>query len=421
METGIDNASASAWIGALASGLPFLGAPGITWLCTHKALARTYYVSIGFLVCLVALVAAAFSKTIPALIVTQGMLFGLGVLVMDNPIMIIVNTWFVKRRGIAYGILFAVCDLFGFGWSFLAAYLLQHLRLQKTMLIFAAMVFVVSGPCIFLLRERGAKSIFSSGIETPTPHTPKIGSSTPKRYEKYAIITRFSMQRYYQCYMFYVLALSNLAQASAYYLPFIYLPSYTRALGYSSQQGALILALANLAQIIGEVGFGMLSDYVNVHVLVVISATVAALSTFLIWGFANSFGMLIAFALVFGSSGAGYIALWARMGTLFGEKDAHMVYSMMCAGRGLGSIASGPISTALLGNEIIKHAYGAARYRNLILFAGSSLAVSAGLGMIGVVTTARTMVRRRPSRSAKPVIKESCGNERRFQQTSSLV
>lgn len=347
-----------------------------------------------------ALVGAAFSRTMPTLIVTQGMLFGFGILFMDNPIMIIVNTWFVKRRGIAYGILFAVCDLFGVGWSFLAHFLLMRLGLQSTMLIFAGIVFLVSGPCLFFLRERGAKSIFSTGPESAVPHTPKIGSGSPRRFEKYAIITKHSTDRYYHCYMFYVLALSNLAQAFAFYLPFIYLPSFATSLGYSSGEGALILALANLAQIIGEVGFGLLSDYVNVHILVVISSSVAALSTFLLWGFANSFGMLIAYALVFGTFGAGYIALWARMGTLFGEKDAPMVYSVMCAGRGI-SIASGPISSAILKGRIVNGAFGAGRFRTLVLFVGVCLSVSAALGLTGVVSTSKQVFTRGSSHAGK--------------------
>ena len=152
--------------------------------------------------------------------ITQGLLFGIGILLMDNPLMIILNTWFVRRRGIAYGILFGVCDLIGVGWSFLASYLLLHLGLRKTMLIFAAIVFAVSGPCLFFLRERGAKSVFSPGFETPTPQTPRRGSGTPNRYEKYAIITKYSTKRFYHCWLFYLLAAANLAHACAYYLPF---------------------------------------------------------------------------------------------------------------------------------------------------------------------------------------------------------
>lgn len=215
-----EHGSESAWIGVLSSGLPFLGAPALVWLCTHKQLARIHYVWVGFVTCVCSLIGAAFSQSMPALIVTQGLMFGVGILLMDNPIMIMINTWFVRRRGIAYGILFGVCDLFGLGWSFLANYLLLHLGLRKTMLIFAAIVFVVSGPCLFFLRERGAKSIFSPGLETPTPQTPRRGSGTPKTYEKYAVITKYSKQRFYHCWLFYVLAICNLAHGCAYYLPF---------------------------------------------------------------------------------------------------------------------------------------------------------------------------------------------------------
>ena len=85
-------------------------------------------------------------------------------------------------------------------------------------------------------------------------------------------------------------------------------------------------------------------------------------------------------------SGAGYIALWARMGILFGEKDAQMVYSFMCTGRGLGAIISGPISTKLLRTVVDKSMYGNGRYEFLVVFVGTSMAASAVLGLVGAFT-----------------------------------
>ena len=89
--------------------MPFLAAPLIVYLCTHTRTSRIHYVWVGWLLGVVALVGAAFSPSIPALIITQGLLYGVGILLADNPLLLIVNTWFLSHRGMAYGIIFALC------------------------------------------------------------------------------------------------------------------------------------------------------------------------------------------------------------------------------------------------------------------------------------------------------------------------
>jgi hypothetical protein len=95
---------------------------------------------------------------------------------------------------------------------------------------------------------------------------------------------------------------------------------------------------------------------------------------------ADSHVLQYIYAILFGFSGAGFIALWARMGLLFGELEAPTVFGALCFGRGLGSIVAGPISSALLaaGNEadfarITTHWAGVAggRWRGVIACTGT--------------------------------------------------
>jgi hypothetical protein len=71
------------------------------------------------------MVAAAFCNSLLALVCTQGLLYGIGCFILDVPVLLILNTWFIRRRGLAYGITFAAMDVFGFGFSFLAQALLR--------------------------------------------------------------------------------------------------------------------------------------------------------------------------------------------------------------------------------------------------------------------------------------------------------
>lgn len=152
--------------------------------------------------------------------------------------------------------------------------------------------------------------------------------------------------------------------------------------------GAIVLAVANIGQVFGEVGFGRLSDKARVPTLVLLSAAGSSLAAFGLWSVATSLAYLFPFAILFGSFGSGFLALWPRMGTMFGEKDASMIYSLMSFGRGLGMIASGPMSTALLGHsssrteDLALNGSVTSVYRPVVLFVGSCMAASAILGLI---------------------------------------
>jgi len=155
-----------------------------------------------------------------------------------------------------------------------------------------------------------------------------------------------------------------------------------------------VLAVANLAQVIGEFFFGKVSDLVKVRGLCVLTSSLgASLATFLLWGLARSYAQLIVFAIVYGAFASGLISLWARIGTFFGEKDAQKIYSVMSFGRGIGNIGSGPISAALLSPKnalkvVDRTAYGLGKYQSVVLFVGACMSVSAMLAAIGFVAVA---------------------------------
>ncbi|EXJ76534.1 uncharacterized protein A1O5_01042 [Cladophialophora psammophila CBS 110553] len=375
----------SSWIGVLATGIAYLGAPAVTYCCQNFTIPCHYYIYPGWILCLVGLLSSAFCRDVRSLIATQGLLFGVGLLVVEMPTLIILNTWFVERRGLAFGLLCGFTDLFGVAWGFLASSLLNRLGIKTAFLVFTAICFVVPGVGIVFLQERPS---VAEDSRSETVSVKGLTVSTDVLHESTSANSTLPPRRYFHRASFYIFLVSNLLQSFAFYLPFIYLPSYTTALGYSASTGAVVLAIANVAQVFGEIGFGRLSDKVNIHTLVFCSAAVASLAAFLIWGFAESLASLVVFALLFGGSASGFLTLWPRMGTMFAERDASMIYSFMSLGRGLGVIASGPISAALLranghvgdhdDDDRVRH-----HYRGVVLFVGSCMAASAILGLLG--------------------------------------
>ncbi|OAP61685.1 hypothetical protein AYL99_03888 [Fonsecaea erecta] len=388
----LPHSDVSSWIGVLATGIAYLGAPAVTYCCQSFTIPCHYYIYPGWMLCLVGLLSSAFCQDVRILILTQGLLFGVGLLVVEMPTLIILNTWFVERRGLAYGLLYGFTDLFGVAWGFLASSLLNHHGVKTAFLVFAAICLFIPGVGIFFLRERSSSA--TAVAADSCSETASVKELTPTDMD-HEISTANSLpsSRYFRHASFYVFLLSNLLQSFAFYLPFIYLPSYATALGYSASTGAIVLALANVAQVFGEIGFGRLSDKVDVHSLVFCSAAVASLAAFLVWGFADSLAYLIAFALLFGGSASGFLTLWPRMGTMFAEHDASMIYSFLSLGRGIGVICSGPISSAMLWAHRVVGTHGEDRdgirhhYQGIVLFVGSCMAASAALGVVGWISS----------------------------------
>lgn len=52
-----------------------------------------------------ALIGASFANNVNHLLVTQGVLFGLGGSIVYYPALVFLDTWFIERKGLAYGIM----------------------------------------------------------------------------------------------------------------------------------------------------------------------------------------------------------------------------------------------------------------------------------------------------------------------------
>jgi len=100
--------------------------------------------------------------------------------------------------------------------------------------------------------------------------------------------------------LFIAIATTIFIQAIAYFPVSLYMPTYTTALGLPIINGTLVLAVFNLASVIGQVIFGHLCDRTPyVHVMIV-SGVGSALSAYLLWGFAHSLGLIFLFVVIFG-------------------------------------------------------------------------------------------------------------------------
>ncbi|KAL9612297.1 MAG: hypothetical protein Q9167_003121 [Letrouitia subvulpina] len=286
-----------ATVGTLGTCFVLLGAPIATPIIERYPRWHREFIWLGWVVAMAGLASASFAQGTTTLIATQGFTYGVGVLIMYYPIIHMLNEWFVLRRGLALGIFSAATGISGLGMPFALEALLIRYGWRITLRITAIFLIFSCGPLIPLFKNR-----------------------LPKNHRAKGAHTDYSFLKMSQFYLF---SFATLLQGLGMYFPMIYLPSYASSLRLDPVVGAALLAVPSLSQIIGQVGFGFVSDLriknlfmdrrMPVHILAFISTFTAGICVFTLWGLARSLPTLVMFSFMFGIFGGGYVVLWARM------------------------------------------------------------------------------------------------------------
>ncbi|KAJ6157273.1 major facilitator superfamily domain-containing protein [Penicillium chrysogenum] len=160
--------------------------------------------------------------------------------------------------------------------------------------------------------------------------------------------------------------------------------------GNSEQMGvfaSLPVTLFNLGSIFGFIVMGWIVDRTHATTCILLSTVGSTLSVFLIWGFSLSLPPLYVFSITYGVFAGSYATTWpAVIGEIRKKKelaDPGTIFAYLQAGRGIGSIISGPLSEALVRYNFggsTGWAYGSS-YGPIIIFTG----ITAFLGGLGVV------------------------------------
>lgn len=306
------------------------------------------------LLCIGGLAAASFATSLGGLVVTQGLMYGIGFLVLYYPILNFLNEFWVERRGMAYGALAGSSGVSGIIIPFAIEAMLNSYGYQTTLRAVAVGLAVLTGPFIPFMKGRLPPSEQSSFSRSDWTYLKRP--------------------------LFWVYCMSNLLQGFGFFFPSLFLPSYASSIGLNNAQGALLLALLSVSQVFGQFSFGYLSDHrIPLNLLVVASTLVSAVASLTLWGLAQSLAVLIVFSFVYGFFGAGYVAMWARMGSAVTEDPsaALSTFSLFCFGKGVGNVLTGPISAGMLSPAVVIGAYGAGKYKAVIIFTGGCFICSA--------------------------------------------
>jgi MFS family permease len=243
-----------------------------------------------------------------------------------------IDEWFVKRKGFAYGIVWAAAGMGGAIFPPMLEALLKNYGFQTTARICSGILFGAAAPLAFFIKPR-------------LPYS-AVTHSRPLN------------MRFVTSKLFGLHQLVNVVQATGYFLPSIYLPSYARVtFGTSTFLSALTVMLVNLSASIGLMVMGSLSDRLTVTTCMFISAAGGAISVLLVWGLTMSLPALYVFCIFYGLFAGSWSSTWPGImrdvsqraeGEGHGHADPIMVQGHLSIGRGIGNIISGPLSDSLI-------------------------------------------------------------------------
>ncbi|KAM6481468.1 major facilitator superfamily domain-containing protein [Trichoderma sp. SZMC 28011] len=328
--------SSIAAIGTTAMGTMYLSAPFVFPLMRLYPKQNRYGPLAGLLIMCAALALSSFAQTVWHLILTQGVLFAIGGSICYGPCILYMDEWFVKRKGIAFGTMWAGTGLGGFAIPLLLEFLLGRYGLRTTLRIWAVALFVLTIPVVYFIK-------------------PRLPVSVKSNYKPFKL--GFLLDRSFLMYQ-----AANIVEALGFFMPGLYLPSYASSiLGSEAFPAALTILAVNVASVFGCIAMGVFVDRFHPTTCIMISTVGTVIGTFLLWGFATNMAVLYVFCVIYGFFAGSYTSTWtgvikqvtskpsqtgtANAGSAF---DPVMIFGYLAAGRGIGNVVSGPLSEALV-------------------------------------------------------------------------
>ncbi|KAF2869703.1 major facilitator superfamily domain-containing protein [Massariosphaeria phaeospora] len=237
----------------------------------------------------ISFIGASFASSIWQLFLSQGVCFGWGMGFQFVGSVVIAPQWFSTKRSLANGIAAAGSGIGGLVYSLAAQAMIRDLSLAWAFRVLAVLACGVNTVAALLVRDRNKQ----------------IGSSQ----------LSFDYRLFRKPQFLGLLAFGFLSML-AYVVLLFSLPNYAKTRGLTAGQGSVIGAVLNLGQALGRPPIGYFSDSFG---RVNMAGTMTFLAGFLslvVWMFAESFGVLVFYAVV-GGTVAG--TFWAVVGPVYTE------------------------------------------------------------------------------------------------------
>ncbi|KAG8716912.1 hypothetical protein FRC09_015033 [Ceratobasidium sp. 395] len=296
--------------------------------------------------------------------------FGIGGGGVYAPIVVYLSEWFSVRKGLACAIIFCGAGAGGMIYPILVNFLLEGLGFRWALRVWAAYV-------------------LASGALSLVFMKPRLPLIRPSATQNISLWNRVRRQHWSFVYspLFITISVTTFVQSLAYFPVSLYMSVYTSSLGLPPLNGTIVLAVFNLASVIGQIVFGHLCDIAPYPYVIILSGVGASLSAYLLWGFAHNLGLIFAFVVVFGSLSGGFSSIWpAACNDIVGPDHQAIVsnvFGVFGMVKGLAAVI-GPIVAASLHHphdSAVRTVYSGYGFRDVTLFVGSMMAATAAGGV----------------------------------------
>ncbi|KAI0788889.1 MFS general substrate transporter [Abortiporus biennis] len=316
---------------------------------------------------------SSFVNQVSFLILLHGVGLGIGGGMLYWPIIALVSEWFVQRRGLAGGIIFAGSGVGGFVFPFVINALLSHIGLRWTLRCWTLVQFVFCGLALLGIKSRVPVPKFRKDQKRPRFIPPKM---------------QFLKQS-----VFWTYSTTYMLQTMSFFPVSLYIATFTTSIS-SPLSATIVLALFNSASVFGQIIIGYMSDHFPYPWIMFISTLGSAISAFLLWGFADTLARVFAFAIIFGCLAGGFSSVAFAAATDSASpypEQAPMAMGAFTLVKGVAAII-GPIISAVLLNAgksstlASSVSYGKFGFGPVELFVGSC-AMASSVASLAVAAT----------------------------------
>ncbi|KAI8991907.1 major facilitator superfamily domain-containing protein [Mycotypha africana] len=253
---------------------------------------------ISVIICSAGLVLAGFSTKVLHLYLTQGVVYGIGCSIMFYIALTVVPKWFSERKGLALGVLSSGISIGGLAMPLIMEPLNSRLG--------AAWCFRILGFICFGLGMISCLLLSEKNVVKTNDDEKKHGEND---VEKFSFKKIFNFGSVLKNPRFLLWVASEIFMETAFNVPIVFIPSYATYIGLTSSEGAVILSVCSGMNAVGRLCAGFAADFLGHVNVILIYTVIAGLSSLLVWMYATSFGMLMAFAVIFGFFGGAFITL----------------------------------------------------------------------------------------------------------------
>ncbi|KAH8585827.1 major facilitator superfamily domain-containing protein [Bisporella sp. PMI_857] len=294
--------------------------------------------SVGFLL-------ASFSSSIWQLLLTQGLLYGLGSSLLYFPLLSPAPEYFTTHRATALGAILAGGGAGGLAFAPTIRALLSVVGGRWTLRICALFMLVVGTPVACTVPQ--SRFPTSPAEVGSSPLNAEVDAETQERRQTHVSRSLFTKST------FIFSALAAIFQSAGAQLPLSFIPTYSVSLGLSSSQGATLLAASSAINAVSRIATGYAGDRLGRQNTLVLTVLVAMVSIFAFWLTSvvqASSSLWYGFIVIYNIAAGGYYALFpATIAEVFGIRQYAAVNGFIYFIRGLATMFGSPVGGQLLG------------------------------------------------------------------------